>query len=163
MKDFASIAEVYPRLKLIRMIPSWDNLLGIPLAQRSVERDAFGLPIRYRSPNSFLSKDIIHSRHWKTKKLFVVFLSVDTELTLEPNERVVSIRRVTTLFEEDIADASADFKITQNPDGRLTLKLQVAKIDEDSELQIPDKALDTEKNSYVNANKMGNGYILTLK
>ncbi|MDN3515981.1 MAG: hypothetical protein NG747_16510, partial [Candidatus Brocadia sp.] len=35
MPDFQSITEVWPRLKLIRCIPNWDNLNNVPLSDRS--------------------------------------------------------------------------------------------------------------------------------
>ncbi|MBM2817918.1 MAG: hypothetical protein HW401_508, partial [Parcubacteria group bacterium] len=35
LPNFQSITEVYPRLKLIRLIPNWDNLRNIPLSQRT--------------------------------------------------------------------------------------------------------------------------------
>lgn len=95
MPKFASIADVYPRLKLVGAIPGWDNLLNVPLNQRSWDGAI------YKSPNSYISSDVMYSHHWKTpNKLFAVLNNVGGVITLRPNENITSINCTNGFFEE---------------------------------------------------------------
>lgn len=94
MPNFQDIRDVYPRLKLVRCVPNWDNLSKVPLASRSWDGGV------YESDQSYLSRDIIYSRQPKTGKLFVVFLTHQGAVRLAPNERVVSVSRADGYFQE---------------------------------------------------------------
>lgn len=135
MPNFRHATEVYPRLKLVKCIPNWDNLNNIPLGERSWDDGV------YRSPKSFISGDVMYSRHPKTKKLFVVFNSTKGVLRLNAGERVESVKRAGGYFEE-AEDGKADFEMRGT---ELRLRGDV-KIEVDA----------------GNGQVKGNGYIVTL-
>lgn len=105
MPAFQNISEVYPRLKLIRCVPNWDNLARVPLDKRMWNGSI------YQSSRSFISSDIIYSRHWKTEKLFAVFLTENGVIKLQPGESVVSVKRTDSYFIES-TDGISDINIS---------------------------------------------------
>jgi len=104
MPPFQSITEVPDRLKLIRMIPNWDNLAKVPLSDRKWDGEV------YSSPNSYASEKVIYSRHPDTKKLFIVFLDKAGVVELQPGEEVLSVSRVDGMFIES-EDGRSDLLI----------------------------------------------------
>ncbi len=107
MPDFQSITEVYPRLKLIRCLPNWDNLNNVPLSERSWDG------MVYQSTKSYAGSDVMYSRHPKTGKLFAVFLTMSGAITLNAGETVTSVGRTDGFFVES-GDGSVDVNITGN-------------------------------------------------
>ncbi|MFN3533426.1 MAG: Ig-like domain-containing protein [Candidatus Brocadia sp.] len=136
MPKFASVTEVYPRLKLIRCLPNWDNLNNVPLDYRSWDGSV------YQSTKSYASSDVIYSRHPKTGKLFAVFITQNGTIRLNPGETVTSVQRTDGYFRES-EDGSADVTIMGD---QITLNPGVA-IDVDS----------------TNNQVKGNGYIFTIE
>jgi hypothetical protein len=70
--DFAplnSMREVPARLKMIRVLPAWDNLNGVPLNLRS-----FNSRI-YESTESYADLNLIYSRNPKNSKIYAVVLN----------------------------------------------------------------------------------------
>ena len=65
-KNFQSITEVYPRLKLIRLIPNWDNLNNITLVNRNWDGSVYQ-STKDGQLQSYISSDVMYSRHWKTR------------------------------------------------------------------------------------------------
>jgi hypothetical protein len=102
-----NIYEVPNWLQLIRVVANWDNLIGVPLANRKWDGSF------YSSTNSWIDDNIIYSRQPKTQKLFVVFLNNSGEITLNPGEKIVSIKRVDTNFCETV-DGTDDIKVVEN-------------------------------------------------
>ncbi|KAB2834092.1 MAG: hypothetical protein F9K48_07000, partial [Candidatus Brocadia sp.] len=139
--DFQSITEVYPRLRLIRAIPNWDNLNNIPLANRSWDGSIYQ-STKNGNLQSYISSDVMFSRHWKNGKIFAVFNTINGVIKLNAGETVTSMQNTDGYFVES-GDASADFNITGN---EIRLKSSVT-IDVDS------------SNSQIK----GKGYIFTLK
>ncbi|MFO0794405.1 MAG: hypothetical protein U0586_10125 [Candidatus Brocadiaceae bacterium] len=135
MPDFKSITDVYPRLKLVRCIPNWDNLNNVPLKDRSWNES------KYKSPKSFISSDVMYSRHPKTGKLFAVFLTKEGIIRFNEGESVTSVMRADGFFKE-AAGGVNDIIIGNN---KIRLKSSV-NIDLDSS----------------NGQIKGNGYIFTL-
>ncbi len=135
MPGFKNITEVYPRLKLVRCIPNWDNLNGIPLAYRWWDGDV------YQSMNSSISRDVMYSRQPKTGKLFAVFLTNDGIIRLSGGEMVTSVSRIDGYFMES-GDGSDDVELTGS---EIRLKSGIS-IDVDT----------------GNGQVKGNGYIFTL-
>jgi hypothetical protein len=130
MPSFNGITAVYPRLKLIRCIPNWDNLNNIPLSNRSWDGSV------YQSANSYISSNIMYTRHWKNpKKIFVVFNTHNEPLYLKQGETISSIQSVDGYFVEN-GNATSDFTVSLPA---ITLNPAVA---------IP--------------NDMGKGYVITL-
>ena len=107
MQDLQSITGVYPRLKLIRCLPNWDNLNHVPLTDRSWDGNV------YQSTKSYVSSDVMYSRHPKTGKLFAVFLTLSGAITLNTGETVTSVQRTDGFFIES-GDGSADVNIIGN-------------------------------------------------
>ena len=107
MPDFQSITEVYPRLKLIRCLPNWDNLNNVNLSERSWDG------MVYQSTKSYASSDVMYSRHPKTGKLFAVFLTMSGAIMLNAGETVTSVERTDGFFVES-GDGSADVNIVGN-------------------------------------------------
>lgn len=85
MPGFQRITEVYPRLKLIRCLPNWDNLNKIPLDYHLWDDRV------YQSTKSYASSDVIYSRHPKRGKLFAVFITRNGVVKLNPGEKVTSV------------------------------------------------------------------------
>lgn len=105
MPNYQNIWEVPARLQLIRVLPNWDNLTGVALADRAWDGDI------YRSPNSYASPEVIYSRHPKTRKMFAVFLKKNGQIRLYPGEQVIEIRRTNGFFIE-VEDGWEDVKIS---------------------------------------------------
>lgn len=104
MPKFQSITDVYPRLKLVRCIPNWDNLHAVPLADRSWDGNI------YQSTKSYISSDVLYSRHPKTGKLFAVFLTTNGTIKLNAGETVTSVQYADGYFME-AGDGSDDVTI----------------------------------------------------
>ena len=135
MPNFQSITDVYPRLKLIRCIPNWDNLNNVPLLNRSWDGNV------YQSPKSYISSDVMYSRHPKTGKLFAVFLTTKGVIKLTTGEIVTSVRRADGFFME-AEDGALDVSIVGS---EIRLKSGVT--------------IDVDPS---NGQVIGNGYIFTL-
>ena len=105
MPNWMAITEIPASHKMIRIVPNWDNVNTIPLLSRSWNGSV------YQSTNSYISSDIIYSRHWQTGKLFAVFLTTNGVINLNANEIVTSVQRTNGLFVES-GDGSADVTIS---------------------------------------------------
>ncbi|MDR4507115.1 MAG: hypothetical protein MRJ65_02565 [Candidatus Brocadiaceae bacterium] len=132
---FSSITRLYPRFKLIRCLPNWDNLNKVPLAERSWNGNV------YQSTHSYADDDVMYSRQPKTGKLFAVFMSKNGVIKLNSGETVTSMQHIDDYFIES-GNASADFNIIGD---EIRLRDNV-RIDVDS----------------TNGRVKGNGYIFTL-
>src|SRR3990167_5355960 len=135
---FNTITDVYPRLKLVRCIPNWDNLNNVPVGD-GISRTWDGSV--YQSTKSYISSDVMYSRHPKTGKLFAVFNTTNGVIKLNTGESVTSVKRTDGYFIET-TDGSADVTISGN---EIRLKSSVT-IDVDSS----------------NGQVKGKGYIFTL-
>ena len=102
-----NIYEVPNWLQLIRVIPNWDNLCGIPLEKRHWDGNI------YESPNSRIDDHVVYSRQPETQKLFVVFLDDKGEVLLNPGEKVVSIKKVDAYFCET-SDGTNELEVKGN-------------------------------------------------
>lgn len=145
MPRFNEITEVYPRLKLIRLIPGWDNLRRIPLSQRtwngSITDTVYSSKanIADSNPTSYFDAHVMYSRHWKTGKLFAVFNDATGSIKLNPGETISSIECVDDLFMGN-ADCMSEFAITDASTGKqLSLKSAVVIPVDASEGQIKGK------------------------
>ena len=148
MPGFNSITEVYPRLKLIRLIPNWDNLNNIPLANRSWDGSVYQSKTSSDSLQSYISSDVMYSHHWKTGKIFAVFNTTNTtqgKIKLNAGETITSLQKTDGYFIE-AGDAASDLTVTDTSNGKeITLNSTVA---------IP---MDS-----TNGQVKGIGYILTV-
>src|SRR3989344_6264904 len=119
--NFSSITQVYPRLKLVKSIPNWDNLNNIPLANRSWDGNVYQ-STQNGQPQSYISSDVMYSRQWKNGKLFVVFNTINGVLKLKQGETITSIQCTDNYFIES-GDCAYNFIITDTSSGKqLTLK-----------------------------------------
>jgi hypothetical protein len=101
MPNYQNIFEVPARHQLIRVLPGWDNLRGVPLGARSWDGTT------YRSPNSFASPEVIYSRHPKTGRLFVVFLQPTGVVQLQAGETALAASTTDAMFVEQGSAAPA--------------------------------------------------------
>jgi len=104
MPDYKNIYDVPARLQLIRVIPNWENVANVPLSNRSWDGSV------YQSYNSYISGNIIYSRHPKNGKIFVVFLNTSGKVKLFPGEVINSIQRTDNYFIES-GDGRTDVTI----------------------------------------------------
>jgi hypothetical protein len=100
-----NIYEIPNWHQLARSIPSWDNLCGVPLSQRSFVNGV------YLSSNSSMSDKVLYSRQHETNKLFVVFMDPTATIPLKPGDKVLSVKRVNNFFMET-TEASSQLNIT---------------------------------------------------
>jgi hypothetical protein len=118
--------------QLARCIPSWDNLCGVPLSQRSFIGGV------YLSSNSSMSNKVLYSRQHKTNKLFVVFMDPTATIPLIPGDQVLSVKRVDNYFIET-TDAASELNITDNTISLATASSRAAKSNFFSVSPIPAK------------------------
>jgi hypothetical protein len=97
--------------QLARCIPSWDNLCGVPLNERS------WIGSEYKSSNSGMNSKVLYSRQHNTNKLFVVFMDPTGSVPLNPGDQVLSVKRVDNFFMET-SDAGSELTIS---DDKITL------------------------------------------
>lgn len=105
--NYQSITEVPARLKLVRLVPNWDNLANISLTERTFDDGI------YKSPNSMISPDVIYTRLPGGKKIYVVFLTTDGRISLNDGEAVSSVKLANEFFEETI-NAETDLSIVSD-------------------------------------------------
>jgi len=78
-------------LQLLRAIPNWDNMAGLPVPAlgKATDNDARHWDGKvYTSPRSYASEDVIYSRDPLTMELFVVFRTLDGVVQLQAGEKV---------------------------------------------------------------------------
>ena len=107
MPTYGSMKDVPARLKLIRVLPNWENINSTPITSRIWN----GLV--YKSPNAYASDSAISVIQPKTGKQFIVFLKSTAVVDLPAGKSVKSISLTDGLFRE-ATDAKADFVITSD-------------------------------------------------
>jgi len=117
-------------MQLLRALPGWENLNGIPLENRHYD------PVLkvYDSPNSHISKGLVYSRHFKKNEIFVVFSAMNESVNLHDNDKVDSVWLANSLFEIDkalsvarcfnISPNSVALKCSEYLDRGIRIKLQ---------------------------------------
>lgn len=93
---FNSIAQMPARLKLVKAIPVWENLLGVPRKERKWD-DATKT---YTSPTAQISADAYSGLQPDTDKLFFVFLSMDGKVKIPQGYEAGKIYLTDGLFRE---------------------------------------------------------------
>ena len=104
MPNFMSPREVPARLKLIRVLTSWENGNNTPLAKRLWNNEV------YTSPTAFVSKDAIAIQQPYTNKLFVVFLTGTGKIAIPAGKKIMAIYNTDDLFRET-GDGSANVTV----------------------------------------------------
>ena len=89
-----TITQIPARLKLVKAIPVWENLLNIPLEQRKWDGE------RYESPTAQISPDAYSGLQPKTDKLFFVFLSMDGKVKIPEGYEPGPVYLTNELFKE---------------------------------------------------------------
>lgn len=113
MPNYLSIKDVPDRLKLIRILSTWENSNGILLSQRHWNG------VSYISPTAFVDDKAILIYQPKSRKLFVVFLNHSAVLSIPKGQKVVSIYKTNDLLIET-EDGRSDIFISNEG----TVKLQ---------------------------------------
>jgi hypothetical protein len=101
MPDYTSIRQVPARLKLVRMIPNWENMHRIPLEQRTWDGHT------YSSPTSRISENVIYSVQPRTNKLFVVFPSAPASVEIPERYATASVYQTDDLFIETVTTTTS--------------------------------------------------------
>lgn len=104
MPDYKDITEVPPRLKLIRVLPAWENKNKTKLNARSWDGQI------YKSNNAYASQDVIYLRQPETQKIFAVFLTKAGIIGLPTNVKLISIAATDGLFIET-GNSISDFQV----------------------------------------------------
>ncbi len=107
MPTYGSMKDIPARLKLIRVLPNWENINNTPVANRTWNGTV------YKSPNAYASDSAISVIQPKTGKQFIVFLKSTAVVDLPAGKTVKSISITDGLFRE-ATDAKADFIITSD-------------------------------------------------
>ncbi|WP_222837296.1 hypothetical protein [Dyadobacter fermentans] len=92
MPDFKNIAEVPARLKLIRVLPNWENLNDTPL------NDRIFLNNEYKSPTAGMSSGLLWGRKPGTNDILCVFLSLDEAVQFPVSNKEVQIYQLDSLM-----------------------------------------------------------------
>lgn len=87
-------------MQLLRVIPNWDNLAGIPLAERHYDMSAN----QYFSPNSRFDSTLVQSKNPINSEFYVVFKSTSGELDLK-GEKLIAASFVSDYFNKTAKNA----------------------------------------------------------
>jgi hypothetical protein len=115
MPNYQAVNLVPPRLRLIRLLPNYENKNKTPLASRTWNGTT------YQSPTAFANPKSIAFIQPGTKKFYVLLMTTDAEIPLPSGRSVLSVRSTNSFFQE-IGDGSADIiiasgKVTPNGSG----------------------------------------------
>ena len=104
-------------LQLLRAIPNWDNMAGIPTppfgnATKADRRQWDGKV--YKSPRSYASQKVIYSRHALTQELFVVFREADGIVILRPGETIREAKLADDWFQSTDNDVRSCLRVEGN-------------------------------------------------
>jgi hypothetical protein len=102
--NYQSIVDVPDRLKLIRMLPNWDNLNKVPLNKRSWD-DSNKV---YTSTLSYADLNIMYSVHPVNKNVYAVFLNQNRYV--EMSTPIGKIYSVDGVFNQ-VADVTSKMRI----------------------------------------------------
>ncbi|TFF38795.1 hypothetical protein [Mucilaginibacter psychrotolerans] len=104
MPDYKNITEVPARLKLVRMLTTWENGNNIPLTKRLWDGNV------YQSPTSFVSSDLIAITQPGTGKVFAVFLTTNKSYLLPAKKEIKAIFSTDDFSKENL-HAENNFRI----------------------------------------------------
>ena len=107
MPSYANIQDVPPRLRLIRVLPNWENMNNTLIEDRKWNGTV------YISSNAYASDSAIAVLQPTTGKLFVDFLKSTGQISLPKGKIVKRISATDDYFMETV-DAKNDFIITTN-------------------------------------------------
>ena len=106
-----NISDWPDELALSRLIPNWENIHDVDEGDRSWDPDN----LVYSSPFSYADRDVLYSRQPVTGLLFMVFLSSNGTVLLDPGEQIVAARRTNEVYEAHgpgSANASAELNVS---------------------------------------------------
>jgi hypothetical protein len=76
--DFQSIQTVWPRLKLLRVLPNWDNLNNMPLSARIASGIGSSTTLTYDSEyldaKTHIDNHVYYGTHWLNKDIYACFV-----------------------------------------------------------------------------------------
>ena len=114
-ENSVTLDKVAPQEKLVRVVPNWDNIAGVPLNRRKLDmRDT-----TYVSPNSRLDGKVMQSRHPETGKIFAIFLSDSGKVKLDSREKLVAAHRTDSRLLIESVDGMAELTVAK---GSITLR-----------------------------------------
>jgi len=107
MPNYMNIQNVPTRLKLIRVLPNWENMNNTPVTDRKWDGTV------YESGNAYASDSAICVLQPKTSKLFVVFLKAEGVITLPAGKKVKNVYKTDSLLCET-SDGMSDLIFMDN-------------------------------------------------
>ncbi|WP_285009797.1 hypothetical protein [Pedobacter faecalis] len=96
MPNYKSIREVPARLKLIRLLTAWENLNHVKL------KDRYWDGYKYYSTHAIVSEDLIAIAQPNSKKIFVVFLTMKGQYSVQSKNRVTVFSTSDLFIEERV-------------------------------------------------------------
>ena len=117
LKDKAGKLIYTNDLQLLRAIPNWDNMAGIPIPPfgKATEADLRQWDGKvYKSPRSYASEKVIYSRHALTQELFVVFRKPDGIVRLQPGEKIRKAKLADDWFRSTDKDVRSRLRVEGN-------------------------------------------------
>lgn len=94
--NYKFIREIPARLKLLKAVPTWENLNVTPVPERRYDAEKMS----YDSPTAHMGADCVWGKHPRDDKVFVVFLSPNAEARLPAGREVEGIYLADGLFRE---------------------------------------------------------------
>jgi hypothetical protein len=103
-----AIRDLPYRLKLIRVVPNWDNINKVPISSRTWSASQ----LIYSSPNSYADINVIYSRHPDNGNLYAVVLNKNLgKINIAAGLKVDAIYNTDPLFRKSVR-ADSDFSIS---------------------------------------------------
>jgi hypothetical protein len=94
MPNYKSIKEVPARLKLIRVLTTWENMNQTPTGARSWDGTT------YKSSSAIVSDKLIAIKKPKLKAYVIVFLNKDGVFSIPNDDRIDKVYELDSLFQE---------------------------------------------------------------
>lgn len=87
--------------QLLKVIPNWDNLAGVPLTQRSFD----AATNVYHSPTSHAAADLIYSRRYDTGEVYAVYRELTAAITVPQDATIATAVFTDSIFAKTQQDA----------------------------------------------------------
>lgn len=94
--NYKYMREIPARLKLLKAVPTWENLNNTPVSERKADAENKS----YDSPTAHMGFDCVWGKHPRDNKIFAVFLSPNAQFKLPEGAQVDTIYATDGLFRE---------------------------------------------------------------
>lgn len=94
--NYKYMREIPARLKLLKAIPTWENLNNTPVSERKWDAKKR----MYNSPTAHMGEDCVWGKHPRDNKIFLVFLSPKAEAHIPASKKVKTVWIADGIFRE---------------------------------------------------------------